>query len=62
MGSQTEARINVLTADSVKEFEGTLKRKTLSELQEMAMKLGFTPSCDRIRLISALRQEYLKRV
>jgi hypothetical protein len=61
MGSQTEARINVLTADSVKEFEGTLKRKTLSELQEMAMKLGFTPSFDRIRLISALRQEYLKR-
>jgi hypothetical protein len=61
IGSQTEARINVLTADSVKEFEGTLKRKTLSELQEMAMKLGFTPSFDRIRLISALRQEYLKR-
>ncbi len=61
MGSQTEARINVLASDSVEKFEGKLKRKTLSELQEMAMKLGFTPSFDRIRLISALRQEYLKR-
>ena len=60
-GSQTEAKINVLTSDSVEEFEGKLKRKTLSELQEMAMKLGFTPSFDRTRLISALRQEYLKR-
>jgi hypothetical protein len=61
IGSQTEARINVLASDSVEKFEGKLKRKTLSELQEMAMKLGFTPSFDRIRLISALRQEYLKR-
>ena len=60
-GSQTEAKINVLASDSVKEFEDKIKRKTLSELQEMAMKLGFTPSFDRIRLISTLRQEYLKR-
>jgi hypothetical protein len=60
-GSQTEAKIGVLAADSMKEFEVKIKNKTLSELQEMAMKLGFTPSFDRIRLISALKQEYLKR-
>ena len=46
---------------SISDFEQNLKGKTLSELQEMAMKLGFTPSYDRIRLTSALRQEYLKR-
>ena len=60
-GSKTEAKAKMLASDSVKDFENKLKRKTLSELQEMAMKLGFTPSFDRIRLISALRQEYLKR-
>lgn len=61
VGSQTEAKMGVLDADSVKDFEAKIKSKTLSELQEMAMKLGFTPSFDRIRLISALKQEYLKR-
>jgi hypothetical protein len=60
-GSGTEAKAKVLASDSVKEFEEKLKRKTLSELQEMALKLGFTPSFDRTRLISALRQQYLKR-
>jgi hypothetical protein len=60
-GSRTDAKAKVLASDSVRDFEQKLKRKTLSELQEMAMKLGFTPSFDRTRLISALRQEYLKR-
>ena len=60
-GGRTEEKSRVLAFDSLKDFETKLKRKTLSELQEMAMKLGFTPSFDRIRLISALRQEYLKR-
>lgn len=60
-GSQTKVKAEVLASDSINDFEQKLKRKTLSELQEMAMKLGFTPSFDRIRLISALRQEYLKR-
>tara|TARA_S200002703_G_C3789598_1_gene243667 strand:- start:623 stop:1177 length:555 start_codon:yes stop_codon:yes gene_type:complete len=60
-GGRTEEKSKVLASDSLKDFEKKLKGKTLSELQEMAMKLGFTPSFDRIRLISALRQEYLKR-
>jgi len=60
-GGRTEEKSKVLASDSLQDFEKKLKSKTLSELQEMAMKLGFTPSFDRIRLISALRQEYLKR-
>lgn len=60
-GGRTAEKSEVLASDSLQDFEAKLKRKTLSELQEMAMKLGFTPSFDRIRLISVLRQEYLKR-
>jgi len=60
-GGRTAEKSEVLASDSLQDFETKLKTKTLSELQEMAMKLGFTPSFDRIRLISALRQEYLKR-
>jgi hypothetical protein len=60
-GGRTAEKSEVLASDSLQDFEAKLKRKTLSELQEMAMKLGFTPSFDRVRLISALRQEYLKR-
>lgn len=60
-GGRTAEKSELLASDSLEDFETKLKRKTLSELQEMAMKLGFTPSFDRIRLISALRQEYLKR-
>jgi hypothetical protein len=60
-GGRTAEKAAVLASDSISDFEENLKGKTLSELQEMAMKLGFTPSYDRIRLMSALRQEYLKR-
>ena len=60
-GGRTEEKSKVLASDSLQDFEKKLKGKTLSELQEMAMKLGFTPSFDRTRLVSALRQEYLKR-
>lgn len=60
-GTHTDVKANVLASDSIEDFEEKVKRKTLSELQEMAMKLGFTPSFDRTRLVSALRQEYLKR-
>tara|TARA_B110000483_G_scaffold211125_1_gene258649 strand:- start:1698 stop:2288 length:591 start_codon:yes stop_codon:yes gene_type:complete len=60
-GGRTAEKAQVLASDSISDFEQNLKGKTLSELQEMAMKLGFTPSYDRIRLTSALRQEYLKR-
>ncbi len=60
-GGRTAEKAEVLASDSISDFEKNLKGKTLSELQEMAMKLGFTPSYDRIRLMSALRQEYLKR-
>ena len=60
-GGRTAEKSEILASDSLQDFETKLKRKTLSELQEMAMKLGFTPSFDRVRLISALRQEYLKR-
>jgi|TARA_A100000171_G_scaffold1388_1_gene1599 hypothetical protein len=60
-GGRTEEKVKALASDSLEDFEKKLKSKTLSELQEMAMKLGFTPSFDRIRLISALKQAYLKR-
>ena len=60
-GTHTDVKAKVLASDSIEDFEEKVKRKTLSELQEMAMKLGFTPSFDRTRLISALKQEYLKR-
>lgn len=60
-GGRTAEKVQVLASDSISDFEKKLKGKTLSELQEMAMKLGFTPSFDRVRIISALRQEYLKR-
>jgi hypothetical protein len=60
-GSRTEEKVKALASDSLEDFEKKLKGKTLSELQEMAMKLGFSPSFDRIRLISALKQAYLKR-
>ena len=61
IGGRTSEKAEVLASDSLPHFEQTLKGKTLSELQEMAMKLGFTPSYDRVRLMSALKQEYLKR-
>lgn len=60
-GGRTAEKAEILASDSAADFEKNLKGKTLSELQEIAMKLGFTPSYDRIRLISALKQEYLKR-
>lgn len=60
-GGRTTEKAEILASDSLSDFEQTLKAKTLSELQEMAMKLGFTPSYDRNRLSSALKQEYLKR-
>ena len=60
-GGRTAEKAEILASDSATDFEKNLKGKTLSELQEIAMKLGFTPSYDRIRLISALKQEYLKR-
>lgn len=61
IGGRTEERSKVLESDSLEDFETKLKRKSLSELQEVAMKLGFTPGFDRTRLISAIKQEYLKR-
>ena len=60
-GTHTYVKAKVLASDSIEDFEEKVKRKTLSELQEMAMKLGFTPSFDRVRLVAALKQEYLKR-
>lgn len=60
-GGRTQEKVEVLAAESKEDFDLKLKGKTLSELQEMAMKLGFTPSFDRNRLISVLKQEYLKR-
>ena len=60
-GGRTAEKAEVLASDSISDFEKKLNGKSLSELQEMAMKLGFTPSYDRIRLTSALKQEYLKR-
>ena len=60
-GGRTTEKAEVLASDSISDFEKKLNGKSLSELQEMAMKLGFTPSYDRIRLTSALKQEYLKR-
>lgn len=60
-GGITTEKSEVLASDSISDFEKKLNGKSLSELQEMAMKLGFTPSYDRIRLTSALKQEYLKR-
>ena len=60
-GGQTEQKVEVLAAESKEAFKNKIKSKTLSELQEMMMKLGFTPSFDRSRIISVLEQEYLKR-
>lgn len=60
-GSKTQEVIEVLARDTLEEFEKKMRSKTLSELQEDAMKLGFTPSFDRTRLMAALKQEYLKR-
>jgi hypothetical protein len=60
-GGQTEQKVKVLTAESKEDFEAKIKSKSLSELQEMMMKLGFTRGCDRSRIISVLKQEYLKR-
>jgi hypothetical protein len=60
-GSKTQEVIKVLAHDTLEEFEKKMRSKTLSELQEDAMKLGFTPSFDRTRLMAALKQEYLKR-
>jgi predicted DNA-binding WGR domain protein len=61
-GSKTKEMVNVFgDNDTVEDFEKTLASKTLSELQEMAMKLGFTPSFDRNRIIKVLRQDYLSR-
>ena len=60
-GSKTEEITKALAYDTLNDFESEMKTKTLSELQEVAMKLGFTPSFDRVRLLSALKQEYLKR-
>lgn len=60
-GSKTAEVVEVLAHDTLTDFEKEMKGKTLSELQEVAMKLGFTPSFDRTRLLAALKQEYLKR-
>jgi hypothetical protein len=60
-GGHTEQKVKVLAAESKEDFQKNIKSKTLSELQEMMMKLGFTPSFDRNRIISVLTQEYLKR-
>lgn len=60
-GGKTAEKSELLASDSKEDFEKNIKSKTLSELQEMAMKLGFTPSFDRNRIISVLKQEYLKR-
>ena len=60
-GGKTEEKAQILASDSKEVFEKNIKSKTLSELQEMMMKLGFTPSFDRNRIISVLKQEYLKR-
>lgn len=60
-GGRTEEKVKLLASDSKDDFEKMVRGKTLSELQEMAMKLGFTPSFDRERIISVLKQEYLKR-
>ena len=60
-GGKTEEKAQILASDSKESFEENIKSKTLSELQEMMMKLGFTPSFDRNRIISVLKQEYLKR-
>ena len=60
-GGKTEEKAQILASDSKESFEENIRSKTLSELQEMMMKLGFTPSFDRNRIISVLKQEYLKR-
>ena len=60
-GGHTEQKVEVLAAESKEAFKQKIKSKSLSELQEMMMKLGFTPSFDRNRIISVLEQEYLKR-
>jgi hypothetical protein len=60
-GGKTEEKAQILASDSKEDFEANIKSKNLSELQEMMMKLGFTPSFDRNRIISVLKQEYLKR-
>ena len=60
-GGKTEEKAKILASDSKEDFEKNIKSKDLSELQEMMMKLGFTPSFDRNRIISVLKQEYLKR-
>ena len=60
-GGKTQEKVAILASDSKEDFEKNIKSKSLSELQEMAMKLGFTPSFDRNRIISVLKQEYLKR-
>ena len=60
-GGKTQEKVAILASDSKEDFENNIKSKSLSELQEMAMKLGFTPSFDRNRIISVLKQEYLKR-
>lgn len=60
-GGHTEQKVEVLTAESKEDFGKKIRSKSLSELQEMMMKLGFTPSFDRNRIISVLEQEYLKR-
>lgn len=61
-GTKTEEMVSVFgDSDTVEDFEKSMSSKTLSELQEMAMKLGFTPSFDRNRIIKVLRQDYLSR-
>lgn len=61
-GTKTKEMVTVFGGnDSVQDFEKSLSSKTLSELQEMAMKLGFTPSFDRKRIIKILLQDYLSR-
>jgi hypothetical protein len=60
-GSKTAEISKILAHDDLGDFEKEMKSKSLSELQEVAMKLGFSPSFDRTRLLSVLKQEYLKR-
>ena len=57
-----QAQVEELSSDSVEDFESKLRKKTLSELQETAMKLGLTPSFDRVRIIAALKQQFLDQI
>lgn len=48
-------------SEELEKLKQELKKKSLSELQESAARLGFNPSFDRDRLISVITNEYLKQ-